>query len=134
VDLSKVTIFGLANKRMAYLSERQKVLSENVANANTPGYATKDLKPMDFRNLLRAQSHMEPATTNPLHLVGTVPPTSFSEAKVDKSQLYESSPDGNSVSLEQQMIKVADTQTQYQLSANLYQKHLAMLKTAIGHN
>jgi flagellar basal-body rod protein FlgB len=134
VDLSKVTIFGLANKRMAYLSERQKVLSENVANANTPGYSTKDLKPMDFRNLLRAQSHMEPATTNPLHLVGTVPATSFTEAKVDKSQVYEASPDGNSVSLEQQMIKVADTQTQYQLSANLYQKHLAMLKTALGHN
>jgi flagellar basal-body rod protein FlgB len=135
VDLSKLTLFELANKRMAYLSQRQRVLSENVANANTPGFVPKDLKPMDFRSILRSETgHLQPAVTNAAHLTGATAPGSFKAGRERPGEVFETSPDGNAVSLEQQMIKVSDTTTQYQLSANLFQKHLGMLKTAIGHS
>jgi len=136
VDLNKLTVFQMANKRMAYMSERQRVLSENVANASTPGYQPRDLKPMDFRNLMKAEmGRLQPTVTSAAHLTGTAGHGGpFTIQRQRTSDLFETSPDGNSVSLEQQMMKVADTQNQYQLSANLYQKNLAMLKTAIGHS
>ena len=135
MDLSNLTLFQLANKRMAYLSQRERVLSENVANATTPGYQPKDLKPMDFRSVMSAtMGRLTPTVTNPAHLVGSVRSGAFGGKTDTGKDLYETSPDGNSISLEQQMIKVSDVQSQYQLSANLYQKNLAMLKTAIGHN
>jgi flagellar basal-body rod protein FlgB len=45
----------------------------------------------------------------------------------------ESSPSGNTVSLEQEMIRVSDTQAEYQAASNLYAKAMGMMKTAIGH-
>ena len=45
----------------------------------------------------------------------------------------ESNPNGNAVSLEVEMIKVSDTQAQFQAAANLYAKAMTMMKTAIGH-
>jgi flagellar basal-body rod protein FlgB len=136
VDLNKLTLFQLATKRMAYMGQRERVLSENVANANTPGYTPKDLKPMDFRNIMKQEiGRLQPTVTNGAHLVSQSSSAgSFQVARDRSNQVFETSPDGNAVSLEQQMIKVADTQNQYQLSANLFQKHLAMLKTAIGHS
>ncbi len=134
MDLNQLTLFQMANKRMAYLSQRQRVLSENVANATTPGFTPKDLKPMDFRNVMRAEmGRLQPASTNAAHLKGTASTSTFADQRARRSDVYETSPDGNSVSLEQQMMKVADTQTQYTLNANLIQKHLGMLRTAIGH-
>ena len=44
-----------------------------------------------------------------------------------------SNPNGNSVSLEQEMIRVSDTQAEYQAASNLYAKAMNMMKTAIGH-
>lgn len=41
-------------------------------------------------------------------------------------------PNGNAVSLEEEMIKVADTQAQFQAAASLYSKAMSMMKTAIG--
>ncbi|MBI1778648.1 MAG: flagellar basal body rod protein FlgB [Proteobacteria bacterium] len=135
MDLNKITLFQLANKRMGYLSERQRVLSENVANANTPGFVPRDLKPMDFRNIMRSEmTRLQPAVTNTAHMTRAAQSGSVSEKRDRGSEIFETSPDGNSVSLEQQMMKVADTQAQYGLTANLYQKHLSMLRTAIGHS
>jgi len=57
MDLSKMTIFKMVNKRMDFLSQRQKVLSENVANADTPKYHPKDLKPIDFRAMVRTEQN-----------------------------------------------------------------------------
>jgi flagellar basal-body rod protein FlgB len=45
----------------------------------------------------------------------------------------EANPNGNTVSLEQEMIKVSDTQAQFQAATNLYAKAMTMMKTAIGH-
>ena len=41
-------------------------------------------------------------------------------------------PTGNVVSLEQEMIKLSDTQLQYQTATNLYQKAVNMFRTALG--
>lgn len=132
MDLGKLPLFDLLTRRMSWLGQRQDVLSQNIANANTPDYAPQDLKPMGFGETLRRLNPVEPALTSALHMPGTATrrPSPFRAGEQDKS--YEVAPDGNAVVLEEQMFKVAETQMDYQLITNLYRKHVDMIKTAIG--
>jgi flagellar basal-body rod protein FlgB len=132
MDLGKLTLFKLMGAKMAYLGERQKVLSENIANADTPNYRPSDLKPMDFQSVLRGDQRIRMAATHQVHLAGSGRDSPFKVEKAAFGKTFETSPNGNSVVLEEQMLKTADVQTSYQLAANLYSKNLTMLRTAIG--
>ena len=56
MDLNKLDIFRLTNSKMGWLSERQTVLAQNIANADTPGYKAKDLKVPDFSSMLNTRN------------------------------------------------------------------------------
>jgi flagellar basal-body rod protein FlgB len=132
VNLSEVPLLGILRERMAWLNARQGVLSQNVANADTPGYSARDVKPIDFKDILKGESSVSTGLTltDPRH-IGITPQTSSTFENTDAPDT-ESNPTGNTVALEQEMIKVADTQAQYQAAANLYSKAMGMLRTAIG--
>lgn len=132
MDLGKLSLFKIVGARMGYLSERQKVLSENVANADTPHYRPSDLKPMDFQATLRGDQRIRMAVTNKIHLAGTNQAPAYTPEKAAFGKSFETSPNGNAVVLEEQMMKVAQVQSNYQLAANIYQKNMTMLRTAIG--
>ena len=134
MDLSKLSLFKIIGARMGYLGERQKVLAENVANADTPHYRPSDLKAMDFPAVLRGDQRIRMATTNQVHLAGVTPGNIFQVEKAAFGKSYETSPSGNAVVLEEQMLKVSELQANYQLAANLYQKNLGMLRSAIGRS
>jgi flagellar basal-body rod protein FlgB len=135
VDVSQIPLIGLLQQRMSWLNSRQAVLSQNVANADTPGYSARDLKPMDFAQVLNGASAGNEyqgglMTTNARHIQITPPESApFGDTSAPDT---EANPTGNTVSLEQEMIKVADTQAQYQAAANLYSKAINLLRTAIG--
>ncbi len=119
---------------MAWLSRRQALLSQNVASANVHGYTPRDLKPMDFEQELVAvtSSRVSAGTlsvTDPHHIACTRTNGDYEERRTPD---VEASPDGNSVSLEEEMMKVADTQAQFQAATNLYAKTMMMMKTALG--
>ena len=132
MDLGNLSLFKIIGARMGYLGERQKVLAENVANADTPHYRPSDLKAMDFQAVLRGDQRIKLATTQQVHLAGVTPGNKFQVEKAGFGKSYETSPNGNAVVLEEQMIKVSELQANYQLATNLYQKNLGMLRTAIG--
>jgi flagellar basal-body rod protein FlgB len=132
MDLGKLTLFKLVGARMSYLGERQKVLAENIANADTPQYRPSDLKKLDFQGILRGDQRLKMAATHNVHLQGAAHQNRFAVEKTPLGKTYETSPNGNAVVLEEQMLKVADVQSNYALAANLYQKNIAMLRTAIG--
>ena len=134
MDLGKLSLFKIIGARMGYLGERQKVLAENVANADTPHYRPSDLKAMDFQAVLRGDQRIKLATTQQVHLAGITPANKFNVEKAGFGKSYETAPNGNSVVLEEQMLKVSELQANYQLAANLYQKNLGMLRTAIGRS
>jgi flagellar basal-body rod protein FlgB len=119
-------------ERMAWLGAREKVLAQNIANSDTPNYQPKDVVPLDFEDHLQKLAPVEPQRTDPHHLVGTVPPKDPIDSKKQK-KTYETAPAGNSVVIEEQMMKLSQTQADYNAMVNLYRKHLDMLKTAIGH-
>ena len=108
------------------------MLSENVANADTPNYVARDLKPLDFEQALsRAATGPSLVTTNVRHIALT--PSHSGKFEDHETPDQESSPNGNSVALEAEMVKVSDTQAQFQAAANIYAKAMSMMKEAIGH-
>jgi flagellar basal-body rod protein FlgB len=131
MDLQGIGLFRMISQQLRWLGQRQEVLSQNVANADTPGYQARDLTPVSFGDALQ-QATLRPAVTQAGHLVAkSADPAA---AKVKTITPWEVSPDGNGVVLEQQMTQLAETQADYQMATELYRKQIGMLKTAIGSN
>lgn len=135
MNLPEVPLLSMLKGSMAWLEARQSVLSQNVSNADTPNYVARDMKPVDFEKLLHQSAEGDKfkhglSTTDPRHIAIT--PSSTSEFGSADSPDVESSPNGNSVSLEEEMIKISETQAQFQAATNLYSKAMSMMRTAIG--
>ena len=134
MDLNRLPLFSMLTKRASWLDKRQEVLARNIANADTPGFVPRDLKPQDFRSLLTA-----PATPQ-VGLVQTSathigPSNAQSKWKDEKAkETYETAPDGNAVVLDEQLMKVSETQADHRLALNLYSKHVSMLKAVLGRD
>ena len=109
---------------MAWLDRRAAVLAENIANADTPGWKSRDLKP--FSAALDAAG-VAPLRTNPMHLAGTAGDDAAARALAG-----ESAPDGNTVRVDVEMTKVADTETAQTLVSNLWKSYVGMFRTALG--
>jgi flagellar basal-body rod protein FlgB len=136
MNLPDIPLLTMLRDRMAWLNQRQDVLTQNVANVDTPGFVARDLKPLDFsRQLRQAAGPLRNAgqltVTDPRHI--SIPSTTTSAFEDYPVRDAEANPNGNSVSLEQEMIKVSDTESQFQAATNLYAKAMTMMKTAIGH-
>lgn len=132
MNLPDVPLLSMLKDRMRWLEARQQVLSQNVANADTPNYSARDLKPVDFESVLRKTGGAtQPGltVTNPRHIA--IAPSS-SEYQTQDSGDGEANPNGNSVSLEQEMIKISDTQAEFQAATNLYAKAMQLMRTALG--
>lgn len=134
MDLNKLTLFGLMKGQLGWLSRRQEVLAQNVANSDTPNYKPADLQPFNFPDMVKRQQMQQGrglSTTSPMHFAGTRSQTSpFAEAQ--DTAPYETAPNGNAVVLEEQMAKLGETQLQHRLTTELYRKHIGMIKIAIG--
>ena len=126
--ISDLPILSMLRTRMQWHQERQRVLSENVANADTPKFRPSDLTLPNFDRPPPAQVSL--VATNPAHLSGLGGGASrFASAREGG---YEARPSGNAVSLEDEMMKVASNQMDYQAATTLYSKSLGLVKTAIG--
>lgn len=140
MSIADQPFFASLRQRLGFLGERQKVLSENVANASTPKYVPKDMDERAFSNALArtmpqssssmAGKPIAPVTmvaTSRAHFGGNV---ITSSAPTIKSPDSETTLDGNAVVLEEQMIKVADTRMNYDVAIGLYQKGLQLMRIA----
>ena len=130
MDLSNLSVFGGTMRQMEWLGQRHRVIAHNVANADTPNFHARDLKPLDFKAAMSRVDSVKLASVQGNHLTGTGFERNAAR-EMDTTTLYEVMPDGNGVDLEQQMIKMQQTRADYNMMANLYQKHLGMMKTAI---
>src|SRR5580704_9169662 len=112
MNLPDVPLLSMLRERMTWLNQRQDLLSQNVANADTPRYVARDLKDLDFDRMVGAsQAGTKLMTTNVRHIaISSLHSGKFEDHETPDQ---ESNPNGNAVSLEVEMIKVADTQAQY---------------------
>jgi flagellar basal-body rod protein FlgB len=118
-------LFAMAEQRLEWIDQRQRVLAQNIANADTPNYQPRDLKPFD--ELVRDQP-VAPAMTNSMHLQGPV-----QLASLTRDVPAERAPDGNAVSVEGQLTKVAQDETNSAMVGNLWKTYMSMYMTALGH-
>ncbi len=131
MELNSIPLFAMLSKRMAWLHERQRVLAQNIANSDTPNYKPKDLKELDFKRLVASENRrIAVSSTRAGHMSGVPRPTHFRDSQ--QRETFEVAPDGNAVVVEEQLMKVAETNAAFQLTTNLYKKHLAMIRLVIG--
>lgn len=137
MDPGEIPLLAMLKSRLGYLSGRQRAIAENVANANTPGFQARDLKPFSFQVQVQAASSAggvaaipagTMAVTQPGHMQPKGPKPAVKPAKAPDS---EKTLDGNGVVLEDEMIKLTDTRMDYDAAINFYQQSMGMLRTAI---
>jgi flagellar basal-body rod protein FlgB len=125
MDLSKQTLFKMISTRLSYLGERQKVIAQNIANADTPNYQARDLKPLNFKDEIQRQMRqVTPTMTQVNHLSEP-----FAVQQIKRP--YETSLDKNGVVLEEQSMKMSDTMGDYQAATTIYKKYLSMIKLVL---
>jgi flagellar basal-body rod protein FlgB len=134
MDLFTIPFFQVLRTRLTWLEARNQTLAENIANANTPHYRPQDLKQLDFAHLLAdAKEPVSVQTTEPGHLAGTVRRDVGSFKAIDAPD-REATPDGNAVVLQDQMMKLSETEMAHETAISLYRKGLEMLRLAVRSN
>lgn len=121
----KTSLFAGLAGRLQFLAARTNVIAENIANADTPGYAARDLKSVDFKRLAHAAALK---TSDPRHISSAGPATSAYTAI--SSPDGEASLNGNDVSVETQMMKLSETRMDYQLASSVYRKGVELIRLA----
>ena len=132
MDFSNLGIFKLITSRIDWLNDRQEVLAKNIANADTPNYRPQDLRPFAEHLARSGGTPMNVAATHSGHIQPLAARNARPGVAGDIEDVYETSPTGNEVVLEQQLIRVSETAMQHQLALSLYRKHVGMIRTALG--
>jgi flagellar basal-body rod protein FlgB len=146
MNLAEIPVFAMLRNRLGYLSERQKVLAQNVANADTPNYISKDLKPFSFEAHVRSQGGQTTrASQSSIGGIQSISTTQVGHMPLTGATTHqrtggsykplntpgpEVTLNGNSVVLEEEMVKMTDARMNYDAAIGFYQKSLNLLRLA----
>lgn len=135
MDFSKISLFNAMNTKLKYHSARQAELAQNIANVDTPGYKATDVETPDFKKLVAGSGNpsarnLRLSATQAGHISGNTKNVSFRVVK--RHDTYDLNPDGNNVSVEEEMMKASENQAEYTKVLNLYRKTTDLFKTALG--
>ncbi len=130
MGFTDLPILSQIRGRLSWLDERQRVIAQNVANSDTPGYAARDLAaPTDFARALAQQNGAVRMTrTSAMHMAPATPQAGHFQSQSAPDS--ETTLDGNSVVVEEQMLKMAESRMAYDAAISLYQKSMQMLRMA----
>lgn len=134
MGLIDLPILSMLRTRLEWAQARQRVLAENVANADTPHFRPRDLVAPKFTVPTEVVPASVPAVTLARTEDGHLAGFGMSDAgfRSTASDDYDVQPTGNGVNLEQEMMKVAANTMDYQAVTALYTRSLVLLKTALG--
>jgi flagellar basal-body rod protein FlgB len=136
MNIADLPAFSVLREKMNFLAERQRVLSQNVANASTPGYVPKDLNVDGFEKALASQLKVREggvavARTSGQHIDMNASRNLSGDFRAKAAPDSDVTLDGNAVVLEDQMLKVSRTRGEYETMVAIYQRALGMMRTAI---
>lgn len=132
MNLAEIPLFAMLRGRLGHLSERQKVIAQNVANTDTPRFVPEDLKPFGFdAGAQMRQGVILMAATQAGHMTPKNQPRGLGAPyKPVKSPDSETTVNGNAVVLEEEMLKLSDARMSYDAAITFYQKSLNLLRMA----
>ena len=122
--IQEPSLIAALKTKMRWHEARQAMLAENVANAATPNFRAHDLAPLELSSPAAA-----PARTDARHMTLA---SADGLGRARSADGFERTPDGNTVVLEEQMMKSAQNQMDHQMAASLYNKSLGLIRTALG--
>ena len=134
-----VPVLALLRQSIGFFSARQGVIAENVANANTPGYVAKDLDEAEFHRALLADIQAR-RSSRTMRMNGATPQqdASNTSGRIDARSYgtvdapnSETTINGNSVVVEEQMVTASENRMRYETALSLYQKSLGLMRMAI---
>ena len=132
--MNDLPILSALRTKMQWHQERQRVLSENVSNSDTPNFKPRDLVEPTFDNkggtVGGGMGSLAMMRTSTSHIAVSGGGQTF-DGDGGKSG-FQTRPAGNAVNLEDQMLKVSANQMDYAAATSVYSKSLHLLKTAIG--
>ena len=133
MSINDLPVLSALRTKMQWHQERQRVLSENVSNSDTPNFKPRDLVEPKFDKTGAPAGSMGAlaiARTSSAHIA----PANGGGENFDQNRRagFETRPAGNAVNLEDEMLKVSANQMDYAAVTSLYSKSLHLLKTAIG--
>ena len=134
MGLMDMPVFSALTDKMRWHQTRQRLLAENVANAETPGYRGRDLKQYDFEDrmgMMASSSAVVTTVTQPMHFSASSGEGAFAAQRMAN---FEITPEGNGITLEDEMMKVTTNMMDYQAATSLYQKSIRILRVALGKN
>ena len=130
MDMSGLSIVNLTKNKLDYLSEKQRVVATNIANANTPGYLAQDVEEPDFAaQVQRSVVSSQMAVTNPKHMTSTSSQNGHFKVVTPKPDTALTI-DGNGVVLEEQLNEASKAKAEYEKTLMIYNKYKSMMKTA----
>lgn len=129
--VTDLSLFSVLKATMRWQQARQSVLAENVANVDSNNYQARDLKPLSFGGMVGKPGVAagEIATTQAGHIGSSGQGGKFAKVRVAGSEV---TPDGNQVTLEDQMMKLTENELNYQAATTLYARALSLVKTALS--
>ena len=131
--MDTLPILGGMRERMQNLSERQRVIAQNIANSETPGYKAREVAEPSFAGLLGGSGMVATPRvelTAKMKSLGAV--QRVGGGLIFDKDITETKPDGNNVTLEDQLLKMGQVQADFTAMTNLYRKQMSLLKTAVG--
>ena len=132
MSINDLPVLSALRTKMQWHQERQRVLSENVSNSDTPNFRPRELVEPKFDKtgaVTGSMGALAMTVTSASHLKPSGAPSSFDQ---NRNAGFETRPAGNAVNLEEEMMKSANNQMDYAAATSLYSKSLHLLKTAIG--
>lgn len=124
----KLEIFRMAQAMAQHAGARQAVVAQNMANADTPGYRAREIAP--FQAAYQAQrTAFDAYATRPGHFRAETPQPGF---VVIADPTAVADPNGNSVSLETEMMRAVDVKQAHDRALAIYRSSLDVLRLALG--
>jgi flagellar basal-body rod protein FlgB len=133
MSISDLPVLSVLRTKMQWHQERQRVLSENVSNSDTPNFKPRDLVAPKFDSSgpsAGSIGSLAMMRTSASHI--TAAGGGGQGFDQNRKAGFQTRPAGNAVNLEDEMLKVSANQMDYAAVTSLYSKSLHLLKTAIG--
>jgi len=120
----------MAQDLAAHASSRQSVIAQNIANADTPGYKARDMA--SFAENFRETGQMR-GSNRPVRAGHIAFGAGSSSGDIFESAAFGAeSPNGNTVSLEDQLVRAAGVKHQHDLALGIYAKSINILRAGMG--
>lgn len=138
--VENLTLLELASGLARHAAARHRVIAENVANADTPGYRARDVA--DFGSMVNGSVVNESFTpratrvghnggavaTRPGHVAFAAAGAGLPTVEID----HVASPDGNNVNIEDQALRAVESQGKHNLALSIYSKSMDLLRLGLG--